>query len=168
MFAHYILILWLAGGQWISADANREIVAMSIYYGVNPHVALAVARIETGNVPEDRKDSAVSKTGDVGRFQINKKTWCQKHRIGLTGKECEQWLQVRSNNIKLGVSILARLQKKYANTDRSLTSCQCNGHHSGGWISHYNGGVVVQPDTRAERYGVRVGKYARQSRGLQW
>lgn len=161
MFAHYILILWTALGNWVTADANRELTAWAIYYGVSPAVVYAVARIETGNVPEARRDTVVSKTGDVGRLQINKSMWCP--RLGMKGVECEQWLQNRSNNYSTGAAILARVQRKYSNG--SLTSCRCNGTHTGGWIAHYNGGVVVKEGSRAERYGNRAIKYTREATG---
>ncbi len=136
----------------MQSDPDRELAAWAVLRGVDPAVVLAVARIETGNVPPDRRDRVVSRTGDVGRLQINAGFWCPK--LGLDRPNCVEWLQNRRNNYALGTAILARIQAKYGG--KKLTDCRCGGSHGGGWIAHYNGGHTVRKGSRAERYGVKV------------
>jgi soluble lytic murein transglycosylase-like protein len=152
MMTYLPLIAALAGLGWVQADPDRELTAWAVLRGVDPAIVHAVARIETGNVPPDRRDSVVSRTGDVGRLQINAGFWCPK--LGLDRPNCVEWLQNRRNNYALGTVILARTRAKYGG--RGLTDCRCGGQHSGGWIAHYNGGHTVREGSRAERYGVKV------------
>ena len=146
------LIAALAGLGWVQSDPDRELAAWAVLRGVDPAVVLAVARIETGNVPPDRRDRVVSRSGDVGRMQINTGFWCP--RLGKDKSKCLEFLKNRRNNYALGTVILARIQPKYGG--KVLTDCRCGGQHSGGWIAHYNGGHTVRKGSRAERYGVKV------------
>ena len=155
MTAYLPIIAALAGLGWVQADPDRELTAWAVLRGVDPAIVHAVARIETGNVPPDRRDSVVSRTGDVGRMQINTGFWCPK--LGLDRPNCVEWLQNRRNNYALGTAILAKTRTKYGG--RGLTDCRCGGQHSGGWIAHYNGGHTVRKGSRAERYGVKVIRY---------
>jgi soluble lytic murein transglycosylase-like protein len=152
MTAYLPLIAALAGLGWVQSDPDRELTAWAVLRGVDPAVVLAVARIETGNVSPDRRDSVVSRTGDVGRMQINTGFWCPK--LGLDRPNCVEWLKNRRNNYALGTAIIARIQAKYGG--RGLTDCRCGGSHGGGWIAHYNGGHTVRKGSRAERYGMKV------------
>lgn len=132
-----------------------EIAAVAAWYGVDPALAIAVADAETGNVPESRRDSILSRTGDVGRMQVNVGTW---HRtLGYRSPSAAaRALRNRHTNIVAGVRILASFQARFG----GLTSCRCGGEHLGGWVAHYNGGNRVEPGSRGERYALRVAALA--------
>lgn len=119
---------------------EAEIVAVSLVQGVNPHLALAVARAETGNIPETdgRRDRVISQ-GNYGRFQVNCRAW--KEALGLNS--CEELLD-RRRNIRAGITILAYVQARRA---RSI-------HGPPDWVAHYNEGTVVS--AVGERYARRV------------
>jgi len=154
------IIAALAGLVWVQADPDRELTAWAVLRGVDPAIAHAIARIETGNVPPDRRDSAISRTGDVGRLQINAGFWCPK--LGKDRVTCLEFLKNRRNNYALGTAIMARTRAKYGG--RGLTDCRCGGSHGGGWIAHYNGGHTVRKGSRAERYGMKVIGYSKENR----
>jgi len=124
---------------------ETEIVLVSLVQGVNPHVALAVARAETGNIPEadGRRDRVVSK-GNYGRFQVNCRTW--KEPLGL--ESCDELLD-RHRNIRAGITILAYVQQR-----RALSMTE-----SPWWVAHYNEGVLV--GAAGERYARRVSSLMR-------
>ncbi|MBP7125391.1 hypothetical protein KBD49_03385 [Myxococcota bacterium] len=119
---------------------ETEIVLVSLVQGVNPHVALAVARAETGNIPEadGRRDRVVSQ-GNYGRFQVNCRAWKEALRLG----SCDDLLD-RHRNIRAGISILSYVQERRAS---SLTGAPW-------WVAHYNEGVLV--GAAGERYARRV------------
>lgn len=95
-------------------------------------------------------------SGNVGRMQINASTWCPV--LGLPRAACVRALQQRSVNVRVGVAVLARVQRKYAPGPglAHVSGCRCGRPHAGGWVAHYNGGTVVSPGSRGERYGVKV------------
>ena len=156
MIPHLPIIAVLVGLAWVQADPDRELTAWAVLRGVDPAIVHAIARIETGNVPPDRRDSVISRTGDVGRLQINAGFWCPK--LGKDRVTCLEFLKNRRNNYALGTAIMARTRAKYGG--RRLTDCRCSGQHSGGWIAHYNGGHTVRKGSRAERYGMKVIEYS--------
>lgn len=130
---------------------TQEIVLMSVYKGVNPHLALAVAQTETGNVPEaDGRRDAVVSLGNYGRFQVNCTTW--QRPLGLDS--CDR-LKDRHVNIRAGLTILSHVAANHR--------ARLSGPHR--WVAHYNEGVVVQKGGRGERYARRVQFHMR--RGLQ-
>jgi hypothetical protein len=131
---------------------ESEIVLVSLARGVNPHVALAVAQAETGNVPErdERRDRVVSK-GNYGRFQVNCHTW--REPMGLAS--CDQLLD-RHVNIRAGISVLAYVQ--------SARSAHLDGPTD--WVAHYNEGVLVSSGGPGERYARRVKYLMRRHRLL--
>ncbi len=121
---------------------ETEIVWVSLAQGVNPHLALAVAQAETGNIPEkDGRRNRVVSLGNYGRFQVNCRTW--REILGL--KSCEELLD-RHLNIRAGISILAYVQK---NRGARLEGPV-------GWVAHYNEGVLVSSGGPGERYARRV------------
>ncbi|HOU54072.1 MAG TPA: hypothetical protein PLQ97_09105 [Myxococcota bacterium] len=141
----------LAPARW---SPETEIVLVSLVQGVNPHVALAVARAETGNIPEagGRRDRVVSQ-GNYGRFQVNCRAW--KESLGLGS--CDDLLD-RHANIRAGITILAYVQQRRAS---SLTEPPW-------WVAHYNEGMLV--GAVGERYARRVSyimrRESRRSRAL--
>lgn len=149
MTPHAPMAALLALVSWVQSDPGREIAAWSVLRGVPVAVALAVAEVETGNVPESRRDAVVS-SGNIGRMQVNASTWCPV--LGLPRAACVRALQQRSVNVQVGVAVLARVQRRYEHPD--LTRCACGGRHS--WVGHYNAGTLVQAGSRGERYGNRV------------
>ncbi len=137
---------------------DAEVVAVAAWYGVDPAVALAVAEVETGNVPAAERDSVVSK-GNVGRTQVNATTW--RRTFGYSDRRAfVSALQNRHTNIRAGVSILRYIQDRRAAPDGT---CLC-GTHAGSWAAHYNAGYVVAPGSRGERYGLRVASKVRRMR----
>lgn len=140
-----LLLLALAR---VPADAEVAIVSTAL--GVDPVVALAVAEVESGNVPPERRDTVVSPTGDVGRFQINSRTWTR--RLGYRSPAAfTVAMQNRHANILTAAIIMRRIEFKYATEDREV--CRC-GNHNGGPMSHYNEGVEIT--AKGEAYGLRV------------
>jgi len=129
---------------------EEEITFWSGVYGVDPRIALAVHEQESGGIVEKggQRDSVVS-LGNIGRFQINCKTYKAMRRT----RDCYQ-LQNRHINIFEGVRILAEVQRRFARGER----CRCRGHY---WVSHYNAGEIVFPGSFPERYGRRVMALAR-------
>jgi len=134
-------------------EPEQEVVFWSGVYGVDPRVALAVHEQESGGISEQggKRDSIVS-LGNIGRFQINCRTFRAMRRV----KDCDH-LKNRHINIIEGVRILAEVQSRFARGE----GCRCNGHY---WVSHYNAGEVVCVGSPAERYGRRVMARARRMR----
>lgn len=121
---------------------TQEIVLMSFFKGVNPHLALAVAQTETGNLSEaDGTRDRIVSLGNYGRFQVNCKTW----RDPLELDSCDRLLE-RHTNIRAGLTILS-----YVSASRRARPA---GPHR--WVAHYNEGTVVQEGGRGERYARRV------------
>jgi hypothetical protein len=112
---------------------RAEIIAQSLVWGVDPHLALAVSQVESGSVPErdSLRDRVVYK-GNYGRFQIRCHTW--KPVLGLA--RCEDLFD-RHVNIRTGVMVLAYMQAHF-------------GTRSGEprWVGHYNEGNVVAEQGR--------------------
>lgn len=82
-----------------------EIAAVAVARGVPVDLALAVAHVESGNVPETRRDTVVSK-GNIGRFQVNATaTWRTFHAPSRAA--WARSLQDLHVNIAAGVAILA-------------------------------------------------------------
>ena len=131
---------------------EAEIVWVSLARGVNPHVALAVAQAETGNLPEEgnRRDRVVSK-GNYGRFQVNCHTW--REPMGL--ESCERLLD-RHVNIRAGIAVLAYVQ--------AARSAHLDGPTD--WVAHYNEGVLVSSGGPGDRYARRVKVLMRRHRLL--
>jgi len=135
---------------------TQEIVLMSLYAGVNPHVALAVAQTETGDLSEEdgERDQVVS-LGNYGRFQVNCGTW--KRPLALDS--CAR-LQERHTNIWAGLTILSHVSANH--------HARPAGPHR--WVAHYNEGVVLAEGGRGTRYARRVAfhmrRWARESRQL--
>lgn len=127
---------------------GAEIVLVSLVQGVNPHVALAVAQAETGNVRETGglRDRVVSQ-GNYGRFQVNCHAW--RRPMGLDG--CQDLLD-RHRNIRAGISVLAYVQSRQS---RRLEG-------PADWVAHYNEGVLVS--ATGERYARRVNFLMRRHR----
>lgn len=73
------------------------IQSYALQYGVDPHVAISVATIESNLNP-----NAISETGDVGVFQLNPKSF---------PKYTQKQLLDPSTNIMLGIRYLASLHK---------------------------------------------------------
>lgn len=164
MTLHAPMVVLLTLLSWVHSDPVRELSAWSVLRGVPVAVTLAVHETETGNVPERRRNAVIS-SGNVGRMQINATTWCPV--LGLCRDECIEALQDRSHNIRVGTAVLARVQAKYAPGLglAHVDGCLCGRPHAGGWVAHYNGGTVVRPGTRSERYGLKViGKVRRMMR----
>jgi hypothetical protein len=134
-------------------EPQEEVVFWSGVYEVDPKIALAVHELESGGISEDagKRDSVVS-LGNIGRFQIN----CRTFKAMRQTRDCKQ-LENRHLNIFEGVRILAQVQRRFARGDR----CRCSGHS---WVSHYNAGEVVCAGSPAERYGRRVVARARRIR----
>ena len=126
---------------------TQEVVLMAVYKGINPHVALAVAQTETGDLPEDggRRDRVIAQ-GNHGRFQVNCTTW--QRPLGLDS--CDPLLD-RHTNIWAGLTILSHVAANHR--------ARPAGPHR--WVAHYNEGVVVQKGGRGERYARRVGFHVR-------
>lgn len=125
-----------------------EIVAWSLFYGVNPHIALAVAEVETGHLSDEggRRDRVISR-GNYGRFQIRCKTWKRIFQV----KDCSAFLD-RHLNIRAGVAILAYTKALFARKNDSL-----------GWVGHYNEGSYVTIGGRGERFARAVSIIMRRS-----
>jgi hypothetical protein len=121
---------------------ESEIVLVSLARGVNPHLALAIAQAETGNIPEreGRRDQIVSK-GNYGRFQINCTTWRRPMHL----ESCKPLLD-RHLNIRAGIAVLAYVQ--------AIRSLSLDGPAD--WVAHYNEGVVISAGGPGERYAHRV------------
>jgi hypothetical protein len=144
--------LQLAFRLWTpdTISPETEIVLVSMVKGVDPHVALAVAKAETGRISEDdgQRDRIISQ-GNYGRFQVRCKTW--QKPLGLDS--CDDLLE-RHRNIWAGVTILA-----YVMVGRKA--------RLGGpvdWVGHYNEGMVVNPEGQGGRYIRRVKYHLRTSR----
>lgn len=129
---------------------EAEIVWVSMARGVNPHVALAVAQAETGNIPskDGRRDRVVSK-GNYGRFQVNCRTWKEPMKLA----SCEELLDPHFN-IRAGIAILAYVQ--------AARGARLDGPTD--WVAHYNEGVLVSSGGPGERYARRVGFILRRQR----
>lgn len=139
---------------------QAETVLAAAVWGTDPFVALAIAECETGNVPEAERDTIVSPTGDVGRNQINRRTWT--HRLGYRSREeFTLAMQDRHRNILTSTRIQRRVQDKYAAPDGT---CRC-GKHAGSWAAHYNKGVKVPAGSDGEAYGLRVAAKVRRLKG---
>jgi len=121
---------------------EAEIVWISLARGVNPHVALAVAQAETGNVSEhdDRRDRVVSK-GNYGRFQVNCRTW----RVPMGLASCDSFMD-RHFNIRAGIAVLSYVQSARGATLDGPTD----------WVAHYNEGVLISSGGPGERYARKV------------
>ena len=91
MTLHLPPILVLVLVQWVGADPELEIGAWVALYGVPVAVALAVAETETGNVPETRRDSVVSR-GNVGRCQVNATEWVWAHGADVHRNSRGEWV----------------------------------------------------------------------------
>ncbi len=126
---------------------TQEIVLVSLYKGINPHIALAVSQTETGALSEEdgTRDTVIS-MGNYGRFQVNCGTW----REPLVLDSCARLLE-RHTNIWAGLTILS-----YVSTNRRARP---GGSHQ--WVAHYNEGTVVQKGGRGERYARRVDYHMR-------
>ena len=126
---------------------EQEITLMAIYKGVNVNLAHAVAKVETGNIPEESgaRDKVVS-AGNYGRFQINCTTWKKPLKLD----SCEDLLE-RHTNIWAGLTVLS-----YVSANRWAKP---KGPHH--WVAHYNAGVVVEKGSRGERYANKVASYMR-------
>lgn len=151
--------------SWVQQDPGREIAAWAVLRGTPVAVALAVHETETGNVSPARRDVVVS-SGNIGRMQVNASTWCPV--LGLSRAACVRALQQRGVNTQVGTAVLSRVQRKYAPGPglADVAACRCGRPHAGGWVAHYNGGTVVSPGSRGERYGVKVlGKVRRMTAG---
>jgi soluble lytic murein transglycosylase-like protein len=149
-----VLKLFLQSFDPEDVPPDVEIVAWSFYYQVDPHVSLAVAGCESGSVPEaDGSRDRVVSQGNYGRFQVRCKTW--KNVFALAG--CDRLLD-RHTNIRIGVSILRRIQDTFA------------GRHafSGdlAWVGHYNEGVVLTLGGPGQAYAQRVQARVRRSQIL--
>lgn len=146
--------------------ADAEVVAVAAWYGVDPVVALAVAEVETGNVPAAERDSVLS-LGNAGRLQVNAtQTW---RVLGYPDRATAlRALRTRHANIRAGVYLLRRWQDRFAAADGT---CLC-GTHAGSFAAHFNAGYVVAPGSRGERYGLRVASKVRRMRegfgGRRW
>jgi len=137
---------------------DAEVVAVAAWYGVDPAVALAVAEVETGNVPAAERDSVLS-LGNAGRLQVNAtQTW---RVLGYPDRATAlRALRTRHANIRAGVYLLRRWQDRFAAADGT---CLC-GAHAGSFAAHFNSGNVVKPGSRGERYGLRVASKVRRMR----
>jgi len=120
-------------------EPRTEIVLVSLLHGVNPHLALAVAEVESGGLPESQRDRAYYR-GNYGRFQINCTTW--KGVFGL--KDCTELFD-RHLNIRAGVAILAHVQAVHGSRRGQPY-----------WVAHYNEGWQLQEDGPGVRYARRV------------
>jgi hypothetical protein len=127
--------------SWWQPSPRVEIVAWSLYYGVNPNLALAVQDTETGDLTEadGTRDRALWK-GNFGRFQVNCTTW--RATFGI--RACSELFDVHAN-IRAGVAVLAYVRTHYAWGERY---CRCGGAHH--WVAHYCGGTRV--DEAAQKY----------------
>jgi hypothetical protein len=101
-----------------------EIVDVSLASGVDPHLALAVAHVETGGVPPRSRDRAVFK-GNYGRFQVSCRTW--RKVLGLS--DCRDLLD-RHVGIRSGVAVLAMVQASWGRTVLDSPT----------WVAHWNEG----------------------------
>jgi hypothetical protein len=79
-------------------------------YGVNPVVALAVAKVES-----NFNSKAISHTGDYGIFQLNSKSFPDIKKSDLLNPEI---------NVKLGVQYLA-WNKKYCKYKENMLYLTC-------------------------------------------
>lgn len=132
-------LLHLRGPETLSPDA--EIVLVSLIRGVSPHLALAVAHIESGGLPEEggARDRALY-LGNYGRFQINCRAW----KTIFKGRDCTELFD-RHLNIRVGIAVLAYVQAVH-------------GRRAGPplWVAHYNEGPRLVPGGPGERYAQRV------------
>jgi len=136
-----VLLLAVHLARWVAVSPDAEIAAVAILRGVPPTLALSVADVETGNVPEEETDGqrdgvsvgsvrdndyvdrdnlavphitrdTVVYRGNVGRFQIRATTWC--HPLGLGSRAaCLRRLQDRHVNIRAGVAVLAYIAARH-------------------------------------------------------
>lgn len=93
----------------------KMIIFYSHIYGISPEIALAVAQTESGLNP-----SIISKTHDVGLFQLNEHSFKQYSR--------EQLLDPNIN-IPEGIKYLAKMQK------------ECKYKDNNEWLICYNYGI---------------------------
>ena len=151
MFAMLLVLYGLALPALFPSSHNPEakIVLWSLYYGVRPSLSLAVQDAETGKVDEESRDIVVSR-GNYGRFQVNCTVW--RRELGLG--RCDELLD-QDTNIRVGIAILARFQRRFK--PRWRRGCTCGGQHH--WVAHYNSGILANPDS--ERYARKVVRYQR-------
>lgn len=93
----------------------KLITAYALQYGVDPHVAVSVAAVESNFNP-----TTIGVTGDIGVFQLNPRSF--------PAYTTEQLMNTKLN-IKLGVQYLANVKK------------QCKYQDDINWLVCYNYGV---------------------------
>ena len=77
------------------APASVEIAAWSILRGVDPTLTLAICRVESGHVPEHRRDR-VRGPGGIGRMQVHPQ-WQSRFGCDLYERRC---------NVAVGTALL--------------------------------------------------------------
>lgn len=119
-----------------------EAFAWGVVYGVSD-VTLAVVKVETGDIPEDRRDR-IDRGRGVGRYQVVYR-W---HKDKAPSREA---LKDRHLNIRVGNRILADWEDICGGRRPPR---QCVRPRKTHWTCHYNGGLEC--GDRAIRYAAKV------------